>query len=353
MVFTAKIDPAGNVLWLRNGVSSGTGKAWGKSIAADASGNTVLIGSYTNTLTLGTYTLVAPPGAQGVFYAKYDTNGNVIWANTSGSSSTDNGNSVCTDVSGNYYLTGDYKSSVLSIGTFTLGKSGLFNMFVAKLDGNGNILWAMSSISAAGESGMCISSSSTAIYVGGSMGNMFSFNTYSITMSPFSMWDPAFILRMDPNGNVLCGDGLMSGADDKMGIVTPPTGNHAYFAGDFLDKPFYIGTYTLTYTGGANAESMFAAKFQCSPLNIQDSEKTLYKPTFYPVPCDGSFYLNAETEMKSGEVIIYNLIGEKVFENKLCKGLNSITTDLPDGMYTYKILEIGRPRATGKLLICR
>jgi hypothetical protein len=354
MVFVAKIDPSGNIMWLRNGVSSFSGKSWGNSIAADAAGNCMITGDYSGTLTLGTYTLVASAGTQNVFYAKYDTNGNVIWANTSGGSSKDNGTSVCTDVSGNYYLTGNYKSPVLSLGTFTLGNSGLYSMFVAKLDGNGNVLWAQNS-TGGGENGLSISSSPSAVYVTGAFySTSFSFNTYTIVFPPTAMWDPSFIMKLDPNGNVLCADALTSGGDDKLGIVAGASGNYAYVAGDFRDPlPFIVGTYSLTYTGPPNSESIFAAKFQCSSVGIQNFINSPYNFSLYPIPSNGTFYLNAETETESGQIIIFNLLGEKVFEQKLSGNLNTIATNLPDGIYTYKILNKDNPAAAGKLLVNR
>jgi len=49
-------------------------------IAQDAAGNAVVTGFFKGSATFGSVTLNSVGGSQDVFVAKYDTNGNVLWA---------------------------------------------------------------------------------------------------------------------------------------------------------------------------------------------------------------------------------------------------------------------------------
>src|ERR1044071_1882629 len=63
------------------------------------------------------------------------------WAKNSGGINSDGGKSVCTDLNGNIYVTG-YYAGPIAFGTATLNSIGTINVFIAKYDKSGNVLWA-------------------------------------------------------------------------------------------------------------------------------------------------------------------------------------------------------------------
>src|ERR1044071_2903247 len=81
-VFFAKYGPNGNFLWAK--AIGGIQQDYGWGIALDASNNVYITGEFRNTADfdpgVGTvnYTSI---GGRGIFFGKYDTNGNYIWAN--------------------------------------------------------------------------------------------------------------------------------------------------------------------------------------------------------------------------------------------------------------------------------
>src|SRR6476620_1190373 len=95
----------------------------GLGIATDNSGNVYVTGFIRNTATFGTISLTSS-GVEDIFLAKYDSNGNVLWAQRFGGPSNDIGYSVATDAAGNCYLAGTYKGPV-AFGSFTLEASGI------------------------------------------------------------------------------------------------------------------------------------------------------------------------------------------------------------------------------------
>jgi hypothetical protein len=138
-IFLAKYDISGNVLWAKNAI--GTAEDYAKSVAVNASGNIFLTGTFdSNTIRFGSITLTnAYAGHFDIFFTKFDSNGNVLWAKSSGGTSNDFATSVSVDASGNTYVAGIFDSPTLNIDTITLTNMGPWNIFIAKLSNNSGI----------------------------------------------------------------------------------------------------------------------------------------------------------------------------------------------------------------------
>ena len=78
----------------------------------------------------------------------YSQNLNWIWAHSAGSISSESTNSIATDMSGNVFTVGYFASYTITFGAFTLTNAssggGVFDIFIVKYDGQGNVLWAKS-----------------------------------------------------------------------------------------------------------------------------------------------------------------------------------------------------------------
>lgn len=271
--FIAKYDANGNVLWAKSLVGTGasTGDDIAYSLSCDTLGNVYLTGSFfSHTLTVGSNTLVnSGAGAfANLFLAKYDPSGNVLWAKKASENNNDEGFSV-SSCSGGVFLTG-YYTNTLSIGTITLTNPYIGSgtaAFIAKFDSNGNPIWARSSGGIGNDLGYSVSSYNESAFLAGAFSSsVMVFGTYTITAPPFSV-DPMFIAQYDANGNVICAAGLSSGGDDAGGIAADKYGN-AYVGQDFESNPFIVGSNTLTLTGNEDA---FLLKFYClSPTGISE-----------------------------------------------------------------------------------
>lgn len=147
-IFIAKYDAMGNAQWARDAGGMGPSD-FALSIATDGSGNAYITGQYyTPSITFGTTTLNNTDTSSTStniesFIVKYSPQGNVVWAHGIGSFSWDYGYGICTDVSGNIYVTGTY-SDPITFGSTTLQNAipGFFNAFVAKYNTAGNVVWA-------------------------------------------------------------------------------------------------------------------------------------------------------------------------------------------------------------------
>ncbi|MDB6112916.1 MAG: hypothetical protein JWR69_4666, partial [Pedosphaera sp.] len=142
-IFIAKYDPLGNVVWAREASAFGNYLGVG-GIALDAAGNLFLGGRYQNGIDLHGITLTNVTAT--AFWAKYDPNGNVIWArqNEVGSGGgAYQATGVSTDAAGNCYVTGGFSGVTASFGGLSITNLGaVTDVFVAKYDPDGNALWA-------------------------------------------------------------------------------------------------------------------------------------------------------------------------------------------------------------------
>ena len=161
--FVAKIDPSGNWLWATAGPTLSNLSwccgdyagywnwqdymhAWG-DIAVDPSNNVYLTGMFNgNPQTIGEHTL-SSAGSYDVFVGKVDSDGNWLWLESAGSTGFEAGFGIVADSSGNAYVTGAFNGPELSFGDISLESVNETSIFVAKIDAGGNWSWAESAVS--------------------------------------------------------------------------------------------------------------------------------------------------------------------------------------------------------------
>lgn len=108
-LYISKSTAAGQVLWAQKAGGSGSDKSL--SVAADATGNIYITGFYYGTATFGAITLSSVSGSQDGFIAKLDANGNFLWASSFGGNLSEQGNAITIDNAGNPIVTGQFQGS--------------------------------------------------------------------------------------------------------------------------------------------------------------------------------------------------------------------------------------------------
>lgn len=145
-VFISKLDATGNFIYAKR--LGGTSNENSYSITVDASGNVYTSGFFIGTADFdpGVATVnLTSVGLRDIFVSKLDAGGNFVYAKQSGGTTSDNGNSVAVDASGNVYLAGDFSGTAdfdPGAGAFNLTSAGQADIFVSKLDASGNFVWA-------------------------------------------------------------------------------------------------------------------------------------------------------------------------------------------------------------------
>ncbi len=145
-IFLMKVSPAGNLLWAYNLGSTGADRANG--IAVDVNQDIYLTGFFQNTvdfdISSGTE-LSTSAGGSDIFILKLSSDGNFVWVKTIGSPQTQSANDLEIDHAGNVLVIGEFEGNVdfdPGPGVTTLNSSNsFFNVFILKLDVDGNFIW--------------------------------------------------------------------------------------------------------------------------------------------------------------------------------------------------------------------
>jgi type IX secretion system substrate protein len=153
-IFVVKYNTSGVFQWLKTAGGTDDDAVYG--LAADATGNVYVTGhiGYSSTVSFGTHSVTNSNSSIESVIAKYDTNGNDLWAqSTSGDAfSLNAASSISLDAAGNAYIIGTYTSDSLHVGPVTLFNTSYLNgsgggdfendVFVAKYKANGILSWA-------------------------------------------------------------------------------------------------------------------------------------------------------------------------------------------------------------------
>ncbi|MEO8149430.1 MAG: SBBP repeat-containing protein [Bacteroidia bacterium] len=261
-IFIVKYDGNGNVLWAKS--AGGTFNDEGTCISTDAGGNIYVSGFFQSpSLTFGSTTL-SNSGGSDIFIVKYDGNGNVLWAKSTGGTDTERGNGIATTANGNVYITGLFNSTSIAFGSTTLtnANAGIMDVFIAKYDGSGNELWAESAGGTDADIGFAIASDASGdVYITGYFASS-TITFGSTTLSIVGAGADIFIVKYDAGGNVLwakqAGDFSI---DIGYGIATDAAGN-VYVTGYFGSASITFGSTTLTNTSFGN--DIFTVKYDGS-----------------------------------------------------------------------------------------
>lgn len=183
-----------------------------------------------------TYQNIRLPGGAGVSFAKYNTNGKLLWAGqTSGPVEEVYANAF--DKYGNHYVAGDYTYEFTApdvmVGSLSIPFNGAGdNIFLVKLDTGGNAIWLK------GVGGM--NSNYVADLAADTTGNVYLIGSYD---SPFTLdgvplqsygpggfWGNYFLAKFDGSGGLLWIDSSICQADSKLKINNS---GDMFFAGSF------------------------------------------------------------------------------------------------------------------------
>jgi hypothetical protein len=248
-IFLVNVSLAQAPAWLWAKSSSGWGL--GYSVAEDASGNYYVTGTFiSTTITFESYTL-AQTGGDDIFLVKYDGNGNVLWARSAGGSDNDEALSVAVDASGNAFIAGVFRSSTITFGSHSLTNSGLDDMFIVKYDTAGNVLWAQSGGGTAFESALsvCVDASGNALATGSFTSSTITFGSFTLTNKGVG---DIFLVKYNAMGIVLWAKNE-GGTNDDIGysVASDASGNF-YMTGYFSNDNISVGPYTLTNSGSTD-----------------------------------------------------------------------------------------------------
>ena len=255
--------------------------SYGRSIVYDNSGNIYTTGSFSGTTDFnpgsGTYNLTAA-GMEDIFVQKLDSNGNFIWAKRIGGNSQEWGVSIAVDNVGNTYITGFFKDTVdfnPGSGTHTLISTGIMDIYIEKLDSNGNFIWVKQLGSGGYDEGLSIALDNNAnVYTTGYFVGTIDFNPGNGTYNLSSAGNKdIFIQKLDKNGIFIWAKRMGANGDDQGRAISIDNLGNVYTAGFFkstsVDFDPGNGIYNLASSYGgmflqkldSNGNFIWAKKF--------------------------------------------------------------------------------------------
>jgi len=186
------------------------------------------------------------------FGAGYAQNLSWQWAKMAGGIYFDEVLSVACDKVEDVYITGTTSSPLLSIDTFNLinADSGIYDVFIARLDATGNIIWAIRAGGKGSDEGsaVCVSESRD-IYVAGY------FQSDSIVFGSNTLYNnnpskrQLFVVKYDVDGNAIWArsNNGSNGHNELLSLTVDPEG-FIYCTGYFEGSDFILGSDTLNNT---------------------------------------------------------------------------------------------------------
>jgi len=260
--FLVKYDSLGNVLWAKSADlgSSSLNIVTTLGIAIDPLNNVYITGHFKgDSVSLNSVMLHFFGGFSDVFLAKYNSSGDLLWAKSAGGVDDDEGKAITIDPSGNIFLTGGYGSPINFDGNF-LTSPDQYGSFLASYDSNGNFLWAKNVADSPVVSTWKIShDNSHHIYVVGEF-----VDTTIVAGDTLRSHgnNDMFLAKYDDLGNAIWG--RSAGGEDYDGAhnVTVDAEDNVYVIGEYFSLLFQIGTDTVIGYGGIpDHDPMFIAKY--------------------------------------------------------------------------------------------
>ena len=209
------------------------------------SGDLVITGRCYGTGTFGTHSITVSGNFYDAYVARLSSAGQWQWVAQAGGSHWDKGFGVCADAAGDVYVAGTFRNTA-TFGSTALTATGSNNDgWLAKLDGNGQWLWAvqMGSIAYMEVYAMDMNDAGDRLVLTGN----YAFNTPTIGGLPLPtpVLNDAYVMEYSTTGQVLSVLGVGgAGGDRGMAAVYGPAG--ALFVAGSFGADMLVGADQLT-----------------------------------------------------------------------------------------------------------
>lgn len=342
--FITKLDATGNFIWAK--AIGGIGLDFSYATAIDPLGNSYTAGWFDGTMDfdpgVGTFNLTSA-GSSDIFIVKLNSAGNFVWAKAMGSPLVDNPNSIAIDKSGNVITTGSF-SGIADFnpgsGTFTIAAVGANDVFISKLDGAGNFIWAKTIGGTNSDDGNSLTTDAFKnVYSTGNFVGTCDFDPGIASFNLNATGSGAYISKLDSAGNFVWAkiiDG--TGTDGAYGLTLDNSGN-IYTVGAFENTVDFDPNTGTSYLVSNGVTDIFIQKL-CQTNCAVGIEENVWQKNFtiYPNPTTGEFNLQS-TDIRSLTVYVFDITGKLVLTEIMNHGTTTINArHLNAGVYSLKVV---------------
>ncbi len=146
-VFLLKYSETGNFVWVAQASGAGPGdEAVAVAAAVDSVGTTYVVGEFKGSISFeGTTALQSEPANNpgvDIFLARFNVNGRADWVKQIGGPNEDMAGGIALDTEGQPVVTGSFSGFGILDASTTITATGASEMFVAKYDTTGELLWS-------------------------------------------------------------------------------------------------------------------------------------------------------------------------------------------------------------------
>jgi hypothetical protein len=265
--FIAKYDNLGQLIWAK-GIGGGSHEH-ARSIALDALGNIFVAGDYNGLVDFDPgvgFNFQDVKGASDIFVAKYDPQGNFIWAKTFGGVSIESCRDMTLDAFGNLLITGVYQGTSdfdPNGGVINLTSAGQFDAFLLKLDVSGNYVWVKSiqSVNSNYINQVVIDHTGNINIVGYFQGTA-DFDPSSATFAMTTIGDKsAFFAKYSPQGQLIDAK-MIGGSGFEIGkAIAVDLQDNIYITGDFRGVVDFDPSVNSHFVTSSGIRDIFIAKY--------------------------------------------------------------------------------------------
>jgi hypothetical protein len=231
-IYLARYTTAGDLTWITT--AGGSLGDYAEAIYCD--GSNVYIGGeiegYGETIVFdNTTTTLTCVGDNDVFIAKYDLNGVLLWARSAGGYKSDKALGITVDNNGNVYACGYFKDTASFNGTVIMG-SGDRDIFVAKYNSNGDFQWVRHAGSPGRDEAKSIVCDALGnVYITGMHSDGTNFG--STTLASPNGYVNLFLAKYAPDGSLVYAKTAGSDYDDVGWSLTMDAAGKIYIAGEY------------------------------------------------------------------------------------------------------------------------
>jgi len=293
-IFLAKYGSSGNLMWANatnySFAGNGTPDAMSNALCTDNNGNIYLTGFFgSDTMFFDAshaVYVVNNESVRNVFLAKYDNNGNALWATGAVSKPSLfrlSGNGVKA-IGDHVYLVGEFEGDSVQFGNNIISKTDAFSeIFITKYDKWGNNIWANSLGTESIDYGHAVitDNAGNVCLAATTNGEFFQINSVSVDTLPGG--NNAALVKFDENGNFLqliTPVNGPSGQSSAKGMAID--GNDNIFLTGGFSNTVYFGLNPLTSTNFW--DDVFVCKLNSSTIGFDQIMPKVCNLRVFPNP---------------------------------------------------------------------
>lgn len=283
-----------------NKIGSVTGTESGKSIITDNNGNVYTVGHFESSVDADPGVNNVPLTSNGladILITKSDSNGNFVWAKNLGSAPNDAAYGIAINSSNELFITGYFQGTVdfnpsPTVTNYLYSSNGSLDIFLLKLDANGNYVWANSFGGWGSDIGYAIDTDvSGNVYIAGSYASTnadFDPSSTSTLNLVTNGGNDAFIASYSSNGALNYAYGFGGTGDDVATALDFDNDNILDIAGYFNNSVDFDPTVSnLIYTSVGGAD-IFVARYNNGTFLTAQTFGGIYDDKAYGVKGDNN-----------------------------------------------------------------